>query len=86
MPYDCEEVGPTAWITSKKINCPFSDCNTLVLTTEDGKGMVASGNRVIISGNSIGSSYCNSSVPILELAPVSLDTTLFNGTEKERGS
>jgi hypothetical protein len=22
----------------------------------------------------------------LELAPVSLDTTLFNGTEKERGS
>ena len=26
------------------------------------------------------------SAPASELAPVSLDTTLFNGTEKERGS
>ena len=28
----------------------------------------------------------NTSVQVTELAPVSLDTTLFNGTEKERGS
>src|SRR6185437_15423325 len=37
----------------KKTNCPLTDCSTLVLTTEDGKGRIASGNRVMISGKSI---------------------------------